>query len=153
MITAFHDMPTTVRAMKLGAVSTSHKPLEIDEIEAAIERVLKTQEQRRTEGSGHDPASAHFREHDIVGKSKAMKEVSKRLASCQSKSTVVIEGESGTGKELIARAIHDHTDKSKPFISINCSASQETLRKVSSSGMKEGAFTGRHPEARQIRTR
>jgi two-component system, NtrC family, response regulator AtoC len=143
MITAFHDMPTTVRAMKLGAVEYIHKPLEIDEIEAAIERVLKRKSSGGRKGQGTIPLSAHFREHDIVGKSKAMKEVFKTIGIVsQSKSTVVIEGESGTGKELIARAIHDHTDKSKPFISINCSAIVETLLESELFGHERGAFTG-----------
>lgn len=143
MITAFHDMPTTVRAMKLGAVEYIHKPLEIDEIEAAIERVLKRKSSGGRRGQNTIPLSPNFRQHDIVGKSRAMKEVFKTIGIVsQSKTTVLIEGESGTGKELIARAIHDHTDKSKPFISINCSAIVETLLESELFGHERGAFTG-----------
>jgi two-component system, NtrC family, response regulator AtoC len=143
MITAFHDMPTTVRAMKLGAVEYIHKPLEIDEIEAAITRVLKTKTSAAHKGQETVPLSPNFRQHDIVGKSRAMKEVFKTIGVVsQSKTTVLIEGESGTGKELIARAIHDHTDKSKPFISINCSAIVETLLESELFGHERGAFTG-----------
>jgi two-component system, NtrC family, response regulator AtoC len=143
MITAFHDMPTTVRAMKLGAVEYIHKPLEIDEIEAAIERVLKRRSSGGRRGQATIPLSANFHEHDIVGKSRAMKEVFKTIGMVsQSKTTVLIEGESGTGKELIARAIHDHTDRSKPFISINCSAIVETLLESELFGHERGAFTG-----------
>jgi two-component system response regulator AtoC len=143
MITAFHDMPTTVRAMKLGAVEYIHKPLEIDEIEAAIERVLKRKSSGGRKGQATIPLSPNFREYDIAGKSRAMKEVFKTIGMVsQSKTTVLIEGESGTGKELIARAIHDHTDKSKPFISINCSAIVETLLESELFGHERGAFTG-----------
>jgi two-component system, NtrC family, response regulator AtoC len=143
MITAFHDMPTTVRAMKLGAVEYIHKPLEIDEIEAAIERVLKRKSSGGRRGQTTISLSPNFREYDIVGKSRAMKEVFKTIGMVsQSKTTVLIEGESGTGKELIARAIHDHTDKSKPFISINCSAIVETLLESELFGHERGAFTG-----------
>jgi two-component system, NtrC family, response regulator AtoC len=142
MITAFHDMPTTVRAMKLGAVEYIHKPLEIDELEAAIGRVLKRKSGGH-KGQATIPLSPNFRNSDIVGKSRSMKEVFKTIGIVsQSKTTVLIEGESGTGKELIARAIHEHTDKSRPFISINCSAIVETLMESELFGHERGAFTG-----------
>ena len=143
MITAFHDMPTTVRAMKLGAVEYIHKPLEIDELQAAIDRVLKRKAAGGRKGQDTISLSLNFREHDIVGKSKAMKEIFKTIGIVsESKTTVLIEGESGTGKELIARAIHEHTDKTKPFISINCSAIVETLLESELFGHERGAFTG-----------
>jgi DNA-binding NtrC family response regulator len=143
MITAFHDMPTTVRAMKLGAVEYIHKPIEIDELDAAIKRVLVRKADARRDGRDFVPLSTHFRERDIVGKSKVMKEIFKIIGIVsQSKTTVLIEGESGTGKELIARAIHDHTDPGKPFISINCSAIVETLLESELFGHEKGAFTG-----------
>src|SRR5262245_25200680 len=143
MITAFHDMPTTVRAMKLCAVEYIHKPLEIDELEAAIGRVLKRKSSGGPKGQATIPLSPNFRDPDIVGKSRAMKEVFKTIGIVsQSKTTVLIEGESGTGKELIARAVHDHTDKSKPYISINCSAIVETLLESELFGHEKGAFTG-----------
>jgi two-component system, NtrC family, response regulator AtoC len=143
MITAFHDMPTTVRAMKLGAVEYIHKPIEIDELDAAIQRVLK----RKADARGKDGAvialSDHFRERGLVGKSRAMKEIFKTIGIVsQSKTTVLIEGESGTGKELIARAIHEHTDPTRPFVSINCSAIVETLLESELFGHEKGAFTG-----------
>ena len=143
MITAFHDMPTTVRAMKLGAVEYIHKPLEIDELQAAIDRTVQRKALSRHRGKEVIPLSGQYREHDIVGKSKAMKEVFKTIGIVsESKTTVLIEGESGTGKELIARAIHVHTDPRKPFISINCSAVVETLLESELFGHEKGAFTG-----------
>jgi two-component system, NtrC family, response regulator AtoC len=143
MITAFHDMPTTVRAMKLGAVEYIHKPLEIDELQAAIDRTVRRKTLSKHRGKDVIPLSGQYREHDIVGKSKAMKEVFKTIGIVsESKTTVLIEGESGTGKELIARAIHVHTDPRKPFISINCSAVVETLLESELFGHEKGAFTG-----------
>ncbi|MCI0349515.1 MAG: sigma-54 dependent transcriptional regulator, partial [Acidobacteriales bacterium] len=143
MITAFHDMPTTVRAMKLGAVEYIHKPLEIDELDAAIRRVLKRKAEARQRNRDFIPLSPRFQERGLVGKSWAMKEIFKTIGIVsQSKTTVLIEGESGTGKELIARAIHDHTDPAKPFISINCSAIVETLLESELFGHEKGAFTG-----------
>jgi two-component system response regulator AtoC len=143
MITAFHDMPTTVRAMKLGAVEYIHKPIDIDELEAAIQRCLKRKLEGGRRGQGVVSLAGRSHDHEIVGKSRPMKEIFKTIGIVsQSKTTVLIEGESGTGKELIARAIHDHTDKSKPFVSINCSAIVETLLESELFGHEKGAFTG-----------
>lgn len=143
MITAFHDMPTTVRAMKLGAVEYIHKPLEIDELQAAIDRTVQRKALSGHRGKEVIPLTGQYREYDIVGKSKAMKEVFKTIGIVsESKTTVLIEGESGTGKELIARAIHVHTDPRKPFVSINCSAVVETLLESELFGHEKGAFTG-----------
>jgi two-component system response regulator AtoC len=106
MITAFHDMPTTVRAMKLGAVEYIHKPIEIDELDAAVRRVLKRKAEARGTARGSIAVTNQFQERGLVGKSRAMKEIFKTIGIVsQSKTTVLIEGESGTGKELVARAI------------------------------------------------
>src|SRR5207247_707274 len=143
IITTIHNMTNTVRAMKMRTVEYIHKPLEIDELQAAIDRVLKRKAAGGRKGQDTISLSLNFREHDIVGKSKAMKEIFKSIGIVsQSKTTVLIEGESGTGKELIARAIHEHTDKTKPFISINCSAIVETLLESELFGHERGAFTG-----------
>jgi len=143
MITAFHDMPTTVRAMKLGAVEYIHKPLEIDELDAAIRRVLKRKAAAKGKDRGFIALSGQFQERGLVGRSRVMKEIFKTIGIVsQSKTTVLIEGESGTGKELIARAIHEHTDPVRPFISINCSAIVETLLESELFGHEKGAFTG-----------
>ena len=143
MITAFHDMPTTVKAMKLGAVEYIHKPIEIDELDAAIQRVLKRKAEARGKDRGFISLTSRFQERGLVGKSRAMKEIFKTIGIVsQSKTTVLIEGESGTGKELIARAIHEHTDPARPFISINCSAIVETLLESELFGHEKGAFTG-----------
>ena len=143
MITAFHDMPTTVKAMKLGAVEYIHKPIEIDELDAAIQRVLKRKADARGKGRGSVALTSQFQERGLVGKSRAMKEIFKTIGIVsQSQTTVLIEGESGTGKELIARAIHEHTDPARPFISINCSAIVETLLESELFGHEKGAFTG-----------
>ena len=86
----------------------------------------------------------HYRFGDIVGKSSAMQEVYDLILNAsKTDANVVIEGESGTGKELVARAIHDFSDRAKaPFVPVNCGAIPEALFESEFFGHKRGAFTG-----------
>ena len=81
---------------------------------------------------------------DIIGESNSMKQLKEKIKKIVStQSTVLIMGESGTGKELVARAIHELSDRRhKPFVAINCSAMPETLIESELFGYVKGAFTG-----------
>lgn len=80
----------------------------------------------------------------IVGKSSAIKTVMEKISQvAETDSTVLIEGETGVGKELVARAIHDLSQrKEKPFIGVQCSALPEELIPSELFGHEKGAFTG-----------
>ncbi len=80
----------------------------------------------------------------LIGQCDAMLEVYSRIRKVgPTKSTVLIRGETGTGKELIARAIHDSSDRAKkPFVAVNCAAIPETLIESELFGHEKGAFTG-----------
>lgn len=82
--------------------------------------------------------------HNMVGESKAMREVYEFVSRVAVRdSTVLIFGESGTGKELVARAIHTNSQRAaKPFVAINCAAITETLLESELFGHERGAFTG-----------
>ena len=143
MVTAFHDMDTTIKAIKLGACDYIPKPIDADELEKTIERTLKFASlSRGDEKLSLDP-SLVYEKGNIVGKSKVMKEVFKIIGMLsENRVTVLIEGETGTGKELIARAIHYHSPhKDYPFIAINCSAIVGTLLESELFGHEKGSFT------------
>ncbi|MEQ8203701.1 MAG: sigma-54 dependent transcriptional regulator [Smithellaceae bacterium] len=143
MITAYYDMETTINAMKAGAFDYLHKPLDIDELDAAIKRALKSLEmEKKMEGLKTLP-SRNFRAGDIIGTSNEMREIFKTIGIVsQSRTTVLIQGESGTGKELIAKVIHQNTSPDDPFIAVNCSAIVETLLESELFGHEKGSFTG-----------
>ena len=83
-------------------------------------------------------------ERTIVGDSEPLKRVIELVRTvAPTRSTVLIQGESGTGKELVARAVHDWSDRGdRPFVSVNCAALPETLIESSLFGHEKGAFTG-----------
>jgi PAS domain S-box-containing protein len=107
----------------IGGVETFRDLSDIEELKRALEKKYSFQ--------------------DIVSKNSEMLKIFDILPSlAESDSTVLIEGESGTGKELIARAIHDLSNrKDKPIVTINCGALPDTLLESELFGHKAGAFT------------
>lgn len=143
MITAFHDMESTIDAMQRGADDYIHKPLDIDELDASISKLCTADEDTEqlffsgSQESNPDRLS-------MVGRSRVMKEIFKTIGMvAKSPATVLITGESGTGKELVARAIHRASSTPEgPFIAVNCAALVETLLESDMFGHEKGAFTG-----------
>lgn len=150
VITAFHDMDTTIKAVKRGAFEYIPKPIDIEELECAVSQALKTDGIKREKNGlfiGH-PSRPQIGK--LIGKSKQMKEIFKEIAFLsENRLTVLIEGETGTGKELIAQAIHYNSPwKDHPFIPINCAAIVDTLLESELFGHEKGAFTGAHTTKR-----
>ena len=141
MITAFHDMETTIEAMQKGADDYIHKPIDIDELDGAIGKILNKSKEEITllEARAVDTPPM-----SMVGRSRAMKEIFKTIGMvAKSPATVLISGESGTGKELVARAIHRSGNHAEgPFVAVNCAALVETLLESDMFGHEKGAFTG-----------
>jgi len=142
MITAHHDMESTIRAMKEGAFDYIHKPIDVDELDIAIKKALQALEMEK-KIEGLQESTREYKVGDIIGEGPRMREIFKTIGVVsQSRATVLIQGESGTGKELIARVIHNNTSPGEPYIAVNCSAIVETLLESELFGHEKGSFTG-----------
>ncbi|HDP25515.1 MAG TPA: sigma-54-dependent Fis family transcriptional regulator [Deltaproteobacteria bacterium] len=143
MITAHHDMESTIRAMKDGAFDYIHKPIDVNELDIAIEKALHALDMEKKIKGLLVESSRNFKVGDIIGEGHQMSEIFKTIGVVtQSRAPVLIQGESGTGKELIAKVIHNNTDANEPFIAVNCSAIVETLLESELFGHEKGSFTG-----------
>lgn len=144
MVTAYHDMETTIQAMKEGAYEYIRKPIDVDELEIVIDKVAENLRLVNRLEELITDISKDYKADNIVGKSKAMQQVFKTIAMVsESRATVLVQGESGTGKELIAKAIHYNSPfRKEPFVPVNCSSLVETLLESELFGHEKGAFTG-----------
>jgi len=144
LMTAFGTMETARSAFALGADDFIQKPFSNEELKIIVKRALEKQaivhENRALRAGQRKMGSLS----GIIGQSEKMSELFRMIeAVAREQSTILITGESGTGKELVARAIHDMSDRAeKPFIPINCGALTETLLESELFGYVKGAFTG-----------
>ncbi|MEI6634463.1 MAG: sigma-54 dependent transcriptional regulator [Chlamydiota bacterium] len=138
LLTAYGTVQTAVQAMKEGAYDYLTKPVNLDELGMVVNRALAA----RPPG-GETPGEAQGFDA-LIGRSGAVEEIKDMVRQiAPTKATVLIEGESGTGKELIARAIHDRSDRSaQPFIAVHCAALAEGVLESELFGHERGAFTG-----------
>jgi len=144
MITAFGTTESAIEAMKLGAYDYINKPFKIDEIRLVIQKALEKRTLAREIRLLKEHVSSTYELENIIGKSPAMQKLLISLPKiAQSLSNVLITGESGSGKELIARAIHNLSQRSKMnFVALNCAAFPEGLLESELFGHMRGAFTG-----------
>ncbi len=144
LFTAYGDESTLIEAAKKNAYDFLSKPLSPEEIQKAAVRALEREELLEKNRLLQKEIGRGFDFSSIVAKSKKMKEVLEAVKKIAPyKTTVLIEGESGTGKELIARAIHENSQRRKhKFVPVNCGAIPETLLESEFFGYIRGAFTG-----------
>jgi len=130
-------------ALKLGAYDYLTKPVDIDELAMLVDRVVIEKNLRDENRSLHEALDQRYGFEAIVGHSAAMQRIFQQVRQvAPTRATVLLQGESGTGKELIARAIHQHSDRShKAFVPVNCGALSPTLLESELFGHERGAFT------------
>jgi two-component system response regulator AtoC len=144
MITAYHDMETTIQAMRQGAYDYIHKPLDVDELDRAVDMGLHISSESRRDPPLVEEDREWSSGERIVGRTQAMLSIFKTIGLLsRNRATVLIEGETGTGKELIARVIHESSGtKDQPFIAVDCTALVDSLFESELFGHEKGAFTG-----------
>jgi len=145
VITAHGTSNNAIDAIQLGAYDFITKPFDLDNVLVTIRRALDHSAlQKEVAHLRQRVAEVSPRTGEIIGTSSAMLNVFKEIGRvAKTNSTVLITGESGTGKELVAKAIHQHSDrKVAPFIVVNCAALPESLIEAELFGYEKGAFTG-----------
>ncbi len=144
ILTAYGTIENAVKAMRLGAYDYISKPVDLDELDLLIERIIETKNLRSEIKLLRTQLFDKFKIDSIISNSPKMEEVlSVSSRAADSKATILITGESGTGKEVLAKAIHYISSrKNQPFIAVNIPALPETLLESELFGHEKGAFTG-----------
>ncbi|HRN51101.1 MAG TPA: sigma-54 dependent transcriptional regulator [Anaerolineales bacterium] len=140
VITGHGAIEMAVRAMKNGAHDFLQKPVDMKQLEKALERAGEIIAMRRE--------LQHLRDHQygdfVLGSSHAMKEVMQQAErGAQVGASILIQGETGVGKEVVAKYIHESGPRrDKPFMAINCASFQSTMIESELFGHEAGAYTG-----------
>lgn len=140
---------TARKAVRLGALDVAPKTLNLEEIHWMLDRAFCRLYARDKIFPIVTGEASKDRSH-LVGESKPMVELSKKIGGTyRETSPVLIAGETGTGKGLVARLIHEESERAAaPFISIDCGAVPDELRESELFGYEDGAFTGAKSEGK-----
>jgi two-component system response regulator PilR (NtrC family) len=144
LVSAYATPDTAVEAMREGAYDFIPKPFNPRDLLAVVDSALAHHSVEQERRALADMVSTNRRFGRMVGSSPAMMHVYDLVRrAAQTSTSILITGESGTGKELVARAVHENSDRAdQEFVAINCGGIPENLMESEFFGHKKGSFTG-----------
>ena len=144
ILTAYGTIEDAVKAMRLGAFDYISKPVDLDELDLMIERIIEHKNLKSEIQILKNQLKEKFKIDSFISHSAKMEEVlSVAARAADSKATILITGESGTGKEVLAKSIHYVSPRKEyAFVAVNIPALPETLLESELFGHEKGAFTG-----------
>src|SRR6267142_2938551 len=144
LVTGHGSVESAVEAMRHGAFDYLTKPVDATRLQVLLEKSIEQESLSREVSYLRHQLRQKGSFGQMVGQSRGMQEVYRWIELAgTSTAPVLIYGESGTGKELVARTVHELSNRrTKPFVAINCAAIPETLIESEIFGHEKGAFTG-----------
>jgi len=144
IMTAYASEKSAIDAVNLGAFSYLQKHCKNDEIKMVVRNAMQLHRAQSENRELRTQLKRKKSKQTMIGQSAGMRGVLRMIDKiAATPATVLINGESGTGKELVARAIHDRSQRAGgPFVAINCGAIPETLLESQLFGHTKGSYTG-----------
>ena len=144
VLTGHGSIDDATAALKAGAFDFLTKPLDLDHLNKIVKNALQGKILAEQNRELQEKLLKSQSPDEMVGKSDSLNRVRQMISkAAPSRASVLITGESGVGKELVARAVHEQSERAKgPFIVVHCAALSETLIESELFGFEKGAFTG-----------
>ena len=145
IMTAYGDIASAVKAMKLGAFDYINKPFDLEEIDIIIKRIIDKKELQNKVFILEKSKKEKLYGENLIGQHPLMQQVIEKIEIISENDdvTVLIRGETGTGKDVVASAIHNNSiRKNNNMIKINCASTPEHLMESEFFGFEKGSFTG-----------
>lgn len=144
VLTGHGSIDDATAALKAGAFDFLTKPLDLDHLNKIVKNALQGKILAEQNRELKEKLLKSESPDEMIGKSDSLNRVRQMISkAAPARASVLITGESGVGKELVARAVHEQSDRaSGPFIVVHCAALSENLIESELFGFEKGAFTG-----------